>query len=632
MKNRFNLRLALILLALSPAGALVVVVAHACQVGPESAALLAEADRAEAAGDLARAAEYLKRRLAFTPDDADILERYAKVLAREAFTPADKTRVLSVYEEVLSREPTRHDLRRAAADLAMSLRCFDQARNHLELLAHFLPADGEVQDLLGQCREAQGEPEAAAAAYRSAVALAPERVGAYARLATLLRGRLDRGTDADQVMDDLVAANDQTAAAYLVRAVYRTACGSLDDAERDSARALELAPDDARVLLTTADLAARRGRADDARAALRRGLGLHPKDLGLRLALATLDLGTDRPDEAADCLEEGKKLLKDAEPAPDRSGLLNLLAEARLQQGRPGDVEGLAAEARKGGAIGMADYLDARLEMYRGRWETASRSLEDYSKTSAMSVDQGVRTLLCAAACYEHLGDGDRRLAALRQAVGLAPSSASAGATLAAALLDAGRTDEALDELRSVTALPQAPEAAWALLARALLLNDQALPRDRRDWPEVDRALDRAGSSPETARLRAAALRRGRNRRGRPPYWNRTGPNTRIGPAPGRTWPSTRPAEGTRPRRLRSWRTPGAGSATGWNFGWPRCGRAPARKVKRPCKIWKRTSTASRRRSGRCSCAGWRRRITGSARRRKATAFVAYWPRRRRPI
>ncbi len=308
-------------------------------------------------------------------------------------------------------------------------------------------------------------------------------------------------------MDDLVTANDHAAAAYLERAVYRTAVGSLEGAARDAARARELAPDDARVLLTTADLAARRGRPDDARMALRRGLELHPKDLDLRLALATLDLGTDRPDEAADCLEEGKKLLKDAEPAPDLSGLLNLLAEARLRQGRTRDVEELAAEARKDGAIGTADYLDARLQMYRGRWETASRALDDYAKTSVMSVDQGVRTLLCAAACYERLGDGDRRLAALRQAVGLAPSSASAGAALGAALLDAGRTDEALVELRGVTGMPQAPEAAWALLARALLRHNQALPPDRRNWPEVDRALDRAGSLPEAARLRAAALR-----------------------------------------------------------------------------------------------------------------------------
>jgi len=508
MMRRFNYRFLLGLTTAVVIGAAAVVVVHAWQVRREAASLLAEAGRAEEGHQApGRAVEFLKRYLIYAPNDVDALDRYGRLLASRTRTAADRERLLSVYEKILERDAGRKAVRRAAADLAMQQGFFARARTHLEALIHDGPSDGELNDLLGQCQEALGDAEKAAASYSDAVADAPDRIDAYTRLARLLRGPLNRPSEADQVMDDLVAANDRAPAAYLDRAAYRVAYGSLDDAERDAARARELAPDDARALLTTADLAARRGRADDARTALRRGLGLYPKDLGLRLALATLDLGTDRPDEAADCLEEGKKLLKDSEPAPDLSGLLTLLAEARLQQGRTRDVDELAAEARESGAVGTADYLDARLDMYRGRWETASRVLEDYAKTSVMSVDQGVRTLLCAATCYERLGDGDRRLAALRQAVGLAPSSAAAGAALGAALLDAGRTDEALDELRGVTALPQAPEAAWALLARALLLHNQALPRDQRDWPEVDQALDRAGPTPEAARLRAAALR-----------------------------------------------------------------------------------------------------------------------------
>ena len=56
-------------------------------------------------------------------------------------------------------------------------------------------------------------------------------------------------------MDALVAANDGAPAAHLERAAYRTAYGSPEDAEKDAARARELAPDDARVLLTAAVLA-----------------------------------------------------------------------------------------------------------------------------------------------------------------------------------------------------------------------------------------------------------------------------------------------------------------------------------------------------------------------------------------
>ena len=394
MMRRLNYRFLLWLTAVVVVGAVAVVAVHAWQVRREAASLLADAGRAEEDRAAGRAVEFLKRYLIYAPNDVDALEGYGRLLASKARTAADRERLLSVYEKILEEDAGQNAVRRSAARLAIEQGSFARARLHLEVLIHKGTADGELDDLLGQCQEALGDADKAAASYRDAVAHAPDRMDAYTRLARLLRGSLNRPSEADQVMDDLVAANDHAPAAYLDRAAYRVAYGSLDDAERDAARARELAPDDARALLTTADLAARRGRADDARTALRRGLGLHPDDLDLRLALATLDLGTDRPDEAADCLEAGKKLLKDAEPAPDLSGLLNLLAEARLQQGRTGDVEELAAEARKDGANGTADYLDARLEMYHGRWETASRALDDYAKTSAMSVDQGVRTLL----------------------------------------------------------------------------------------------------------------------------------------------------------------------------------------------------------------------------------------------
>ena len=160
-------------------------------------------------------------------------------------------------------------------------------------------------------------------------------------------------------------------------------------------RARELAPDDPRVIRTSADLAARRGQTDEARAALNRGLQLHPTNLSLRLALATLELKTDRPAAAADCLEEGRKALKDEKLASDLPELVYLLAEARLQQDRMQAVEDLAAEARQKGAIGVADYLAARLEMHRGRWGAAARSLEDALTVSVYSAEQAVRILLC---------------------------------------------------------------------------------------------------------------------------------------------------------------------------------------------------------------------------------------------
>ncbi len=308
-------------------------------------------------------------------------------------------------------------------------------------------------------------------------------------------------------MDNLVGANAGAFAAYLERAIYRIAAGSWDDAEKDAARARQLAPNDAPVLRTAAEIAARRGHTDDARTALQQGLKAHPDDMDLRLALAALELRSGQAKEAADCLEEGKDAQTKDRSATDESERINLLAEARLQLGQTEAVEARAAEERAAGRTGAADYLTARLRMYENRWSEAAQALEKTVKASSLSLDQIIRTRLCLAACYKELGDGDRRLTVLRQAAAAAPFSAPAGAALGAALLDLGRTEEALDQLWRTVQLPQGEEEAWPLLARALLQHNQTLPPNKQDWATVDRALDHCGPSPEAARLRAAALR-----------------------------------------------------------------------------------------------------------------------------
>ncbi len=142
--------------------------------------------------------------------------------------------------------------------------------------------------------------------------------------------------------------------------------------------------------------------------------------------------------------------------------------------------------------------------MHNHQWSEAAKTLKESVKNSATSVAQAVASFLCLSRCYEQLGAEDRRLDVLRQAVAISPDSAPAGAELGAALLDGGRVDEAVDQLRRTTALPQVPDEARASLADALLRRNRTLPPDQRDWEEVDHALDLAGLTPQAVRVRVA--------------------------------------------------------------------------------------------------------------------------------
>jgi tetratricopeptide (TPR) repeat protein len=473
---------------------------HAVQVRREAAELLARADEAERDGQAGRAAARLRRYLSLAPEDADALARYAGLLDGQAGDDEARWRAVSAYEQVLARDPSREEARRRLAALAMDLGDYGLARDQLQELLRRKPGAADVEDLLGQCYEATGEPEKAAESYRRAVDHDPTRVAAYARLAALLYDGMNRAADADRLLDDLTRADGDDAAAWLARAAYRDRHGDAAGAEKDVARARELAPDDGRVLLAAADLAYRRGAAGEARDALRRGRAAHPDDVSLCVALTTLELECGRPAEAAAAAREG--LVKNI----DQPDLLNLLTEALLRQGDEAGADAVIARAREHGPAGLAGYLAARQQMRRKHWGEAARALAEEATTADLSPGLALRAWLCLAECYEYLGDADRRFAASRRAVEADPSSGPARVGLGAALLAAGRTDEALDQLRQAERLAQPPPALWPVLARALLAQARGLPAEQRDWREVERVLDRADAAP--GQEAAAALAR----------------------------------------------------------------------------------------------------------------------------
>jgi tetratricopeptide (TPR) repeat protein len=525
---------------------------HRFQVKRSARGLLYQSQQAEAKGDRVKAADYLERYLAYAPEDLDNLVKFGTLLAPDAetATPLDARRASDAFERVVLRNPDRKDVRRQALELELKVGDFVGARpNILTLLApegstelddgtlkglvsglDRAPQDGRLMWQLGQCYEATGKYDWAIACYDKARRATPSLIDAYVRLAAAQR-RQGRAAEADAVMDavevkdGLIASNPKEHRAYLERARYRqahrlpTPTTALAAVAADAEQARALAPDNADVLLLSAEVALNAAKPDleAARAYLLKGVKLHPKTPGLYEALSRVELLDRKPAEAVAWFRKGIETLP-----KDDTQLLYLrwrLADTLIQTNQVEEATKLLAELRETPIFPeLLGYLDARLQVAEGRWykainvldraapELSIRGMADLSKRAYVSLGQ----------CYERVGRPDQQYGAFKRASEIVATEdmtldVASRLGMASALVAQGRFDDAIDEYRKLQALPGTPPEVQTILARALLLRTlkQGDPEQRR-WQDVDEALRRAQEmmpeSSEVTLLRADAL------------------------------------------------------------------------------------------------------------------------------
>jgi cellulose synthase operon protein C len=560
--RRLNVRLLVILVAgLVLLGGGVYAV-HRIQTRRHARALLRQTDLAEKTGDSTKAMQYLERYLAYVPNDVNALRRFAELRAKD-----NPIAAVATLEKVLVLEPGWVDVRRRLVDLYVLLGTgraawknssavsadladryasaasddFSNALAHLEILA---PAneppdrvDAGLQLLRGRCQEGLGHPVEAAIAYEKARKRAPEELDAYTRLAILLRQGSFRAGDqvaglkigserervgtADRIMDELIARNGQSALAYLGRARYRNTF-ELPGAADDASHALQLAPENADVLATTAWLSALNGESGvaEARRLLKRGIELHPDDPRMYELLARIETAAGKPEEAIAYLKTGVDRL------PAQVDLNWLLADTLIEAGKTSE----AAEAiERLGKVTfnplVREFLQARLDAKTGQWRRAAMALERIAPILAardVTTRLGKSAYVLLGQCYGYLNEPDRRLATFRRAADIRltgpgndprkvdPLNVEAQAGLAAAL-DAGeKVDEAIEQYRKILAQPGVAPAIRINLARLLILRELRLPEARRNWTVAKQVLDEVQKAmpgrPEVTVLRAEVL------------------------------------------------------------------------------------------------------------------------------
>src|SRR5260370_17406876 len=120
--------------------------------------------------------------------------------------PKSRDRGIYVIEGVLARDPQRHDMRCLLAKVAMEIRRWDLAREHLNILQTAGQREAEVAHLFGLWYEGQEQFTDAEGAYAKAVDKDAHSLDSYVRRAIVLRGRLGQPIEADKVIYQLWAS------------------------------------------------------------------------------------------------------------------------------------------------------------------------------------------------------------------------------------------------------------------------------------------------------------------------------------------------------------------------------------------------------------------------------------------
>jgi len=576
--KQFNLRLFGVLVAIVVVFGTGIYFLHGFQVKRNAHVFLDEARRSKEQAEQAKAdkniekareayneafknyGEYLK----FAPDDLDALEEYGLLLAdlqryNLAFTNLEK-----LLRQAQSAGEDRPKVRRRLVDLAIELgqlsqtiqdaaersrqtaRWFGVARDHLEnYLLQESPDDAELLELLGRCQAASGEYAAAAKSFRRAIDSAPHLVEAYPRLAGLLRLRLSRAKEADQWMEKLVNANADSYTALLLSAAYLRENGSLEEAQEQAVRALDLAdkalakaedalkanPNDpswetkrdaasrsrrqglllaARCALEGAHRSNEEQKKEEgaeeyyqrARQYVERGIALYPEDAEMYTTLADIEIRAgvaekaSRADRAARAVAALRKGLAPTQNAPD---ILWKMANLLVDTDRTDEASKVLEQLRD---VKVADpllsVLQGRICFARGDWSKAIKSFDE-ARSGLSGLAPWAHLVkqvdVWLGRCYGELGNPDQEQAAYRRAINADPNFSLAKAYLAQSLLNTGMVENAWMEYQKMKRLGKTPAGAAIPLARMLVLKNLRLNPAQRDWSQAEILLGEVAKS-----------------------------------------------------------------------------------------------------------------------------------------
>jgi tetratricopeptide (TPR) repeat protein len=490
MRRKLNVKLVGSVLGGVAIAALLVWFVHEWQLKQNAYQLLERGNRAAAANDYLKASTYYGQYLAFVPDDADTLQKYAQALDQVATTSGERIDLVGKMEQVLRLKPNEHALRMRLVHNLIALNRLSDAMEHLKKLQKTWPEPAEVQHMLGWCHDAKQEYHEAVASFRAALKLNPQRIKSWSLLAEVLQERLKEPEEALKAMNDMVSANQSSYQAYLQRSQFHRHRLETKEAQQDLEQAVKLAPHEPAVLLEAADCARVAGDAQKAIELLQEGQKRHPENADFDRALANIKLALNKREEAITHLQDGLR------KAPKSTDVAVLLIDIMIDQEQYPQAEAKIEELRDAGLRpALPNYLTARLRVASKQWAEAIKLLESVRQELGPNSEWSGRVHFLLGLCHRATGDHEQELLAFRRAVTDEPSWTPASLGLAEALLSNGRVEEAGNLLETLRKAKDPPPGYWLLLVRTLLERQWRAPNASPQWDRIEHALTQAGQA-----------------------------------------------------------------------------------------------------------------------------------------
>ncbi|MBX3413773.1 MAG: tetratricopeptide repeat protein [Pirellulales bacterium] len=495
--RRLNVKLLVALVVTSFAALVGIYLLHNYQVSRNAEVFKQVAVEQRDKGNLEEAVKNYNRYLRYRNDDVDANCDFAMLFADMIEQQAGRAnaeqarRVPYVLEQALRTAPDRDDIRRRLARFNLEGGRTRDALEHFNLLLKKHPNDAELKMLVGMCHEQDKNYDKAREMYEAAKADAPNNVQIYALLASLMSGAFEDPQTGDQYMDEVVEKNPDNHLAYLMRYNYRVQnlFGDRIDAKTDLQKALDLAPNEADVIVKMAELLIHDREFDSAREHLNRGIELHPKNESMYITLARLELELARVEEKDRGEDAQEALLQGLKKMPESITLLSQMCELQIRRSQFDKAnDTIARLVQLDMSQEQVDFLKSRVLIGEKKWADAGRLLHSLRQRSSRDKVVLFQIDALLADCYGNLGQSDLAIVAMRRALENNPYAKEVRLRLVHELQRLGKLEEANAELQKISA---AGTTADYESVRIKIAEQLQVPVDQRKWEEVDELMAR---------------------------------------------------------------------------------------------------------------------------------------------